>query len=194
MVETLKRIIAPDDSSRYALASPQAGGGGGGEEVDENGDVVEGHLIRQAVKLMVHLLHTQAQWVGVPGVSRPPDAPESTLLPATSSSSSSDSSDSRGSLGLPDSVHSRRRPSWSHRFEAQKSSVENLAKAIRLAQTKSLRAALLSLPNSQPMELAKFMYEARLTTTRAQPACSTPTTSHPISSSVCVLRTKVPQR
>ena len=161
MVETLSRIVEGADSSSgnaQQTAAARAAGGAGGdvaEDMDENGDGVEGSLQRQALKLLVHLLHMQAQWIGVPGLSRPPDIPSRSLLTVETAHESKQTF-----LAPP---NSRRRPSWSSRYETQKQQAKTLQHAIKLAQTDSLKSALqylrLSNPSaSQPMEMAKFLY------------------------------------
>ena len=140
-------------AAQAAVTAPSAGEG----EVDENGDKVESALQRQALKLLVHLLHMQAQWIGVPGLNRPADGPTRLLQPNLALA------DRASSLAPPVPYRGARRPSWSSRFEDQKQQAETLKKAIRLAQTDSLKSALgfyrLANPaNAHPMELAKFLY------------------------------------
>ena len=161
LVEMLATIVEGGESSsgashggaaQSAVAAPGSGEG----EVDENGDKVELGVQRQALKLLVHLLHMQAQWIGVPGLNRPADGPSRLLQPNLSLA------DSASHLAPPVPYRGRR-PSWSSRFEDQKKQAQTLEKAIRLAQTDSLKSALgfyrLSNPaNAQPMELAKFLY------------------------------------
>ena len=159
MVETLMRLIVPDDHPHTRPGHGAATGAKASGELndaDDNGDAPEGGPHRQALKLLVHLLHMQAQWIGVPGLNRPADAPQPALLPPPAP-------EVRNALGLPTHAVLGRRPSWSHRFEAQKNSAKTLQHAIRLAQTDKLKSALqflrLSNPSaSQPMEMAKFLY------------------------------------
>ena len=161
LVDVLATIVEGGESNsgashsgagQSAVAAPSSGDG----EVDENGDKVEGGLQRQALKLLVHLLHMQAQWIGVPGLNRPADGPARSLQPNLTLA------DSASHLAPPVPYRGRR-PSWSSRFEDQKKQAQTLEKAIRLAQTDSLKSALgfyrLANPaNAHPMELAKFLY------------------------------------
>ena len=159
LVDVLANIVEGGESKSGAAHGAAAGAvvtPPSESELDENGDKVESTLQRQALKLLVHLLHMQAQWIGVPGLNRPSNGPARLLQPNTALTE-------RASSLAPPVPYRGRRPSWSSRFEDQKKQSETLKKAIRLAQTDSLKSALgfyrLANPaNAQPMEMAKFLY------------------------------------
>ena len=160
LVDVLASIVEGGESNSgagHSGAAVVAAASSGEGELDENGDKVGAGLQRQALKLLVHLLHMQAQWIGVPGLNRPADGPSRLLQPNLTLA------DRASHLAPPVPYRGGRRPSWSSRFEDQKQQAETLKKAIRLAQTDSLKSALgfyrLANPaNAHPMELAKFLY------------------------------------
>lgn len=116
-------------------------------------DEAEVALQRQALKLLVQLLFAQGQWLGVPHLHRHSDIRAIPLLDETG--------ESRGRLDVP--RNNARRASWSSRQSDHKQNAAVVERAVALASTDSLKAALTHLKQhnpqaGRPSEIAWFLY------------------------------------
>ena len=170
-------------ASGTAAASGSAPSSSPADQRAEYIEMKDDALQRQALKLLVHNLHMLAQWVGVPGMKRPPSIQTVPLISdddmslepnidtagaaAASSAASSSAAAAAPKATAKDRMQDVRRSSrvdtWSWRHDKQKQDQKIMQEALKLARTEKLKSALQYLRvvdpiYANPKSIAQFLY------------------------------------